>query len=183
VPKVRTVANLNAIAALLPEGARLWAMIETALGVVNLKDISASTERLPLEALILGPNDLRAELKVSPQAERAELSAVISSVILHARAYGLAALDGVYNAFKDEDGFIAECEQGRRLGFDGKTLIHPSQIAPCETAFAPSEAELDWARRVVAAFAQPENAAAGVVSMDGEMIERLHLKRAEAMLG
>jgi citrate lyase beta subunit len=182
IPKVRKADDLTAIARLCPEGTPLWAMIETALGVVNLKEISAVAEIFPLQALILGPNDLRAELRVSPQADRAELNHIMSSVVLHARAHGLVALDGVYNAFRDEEGFARECRQGRILGFDGKTLIHPSQIVACEAAFAPSEVELDWAQRVVAAFALPENAKLGVVSMDGEMIERLHLSRAQALL-
>jgi citrate lyase beta subunit len=182
VPKVKYPADLAAVASHLPSGTPLWAMIETAMGAVNLKDISATVETLPLEALILGPNDLRAELRSGRSPERMELQHIMGALVLHARAYGLMALDGVYNAHKDQAGFERECQQGKLLGFDGKTLIHPAQIEPCDVAFGPTEAELGWAQRVVAAFALPENAGLGVISLDGEMIERLHLERARILL-
>lgn len=182
VPKVRKSDDLIRLAGLLPPHTRLWAMIETAASVVNLKDISALAETLPLEALILGPNDLRAELRLTARPDRSELSHVSNALVLHARAFGLFALDGVYNHFKDIDGFSTDCTMGRGVGFDGKTLIHPSQVAPCEAAFAPSEAEKQWALAVTAAFDTVENQDAGVISMGGEMIERLHLERARAIL-
>ena len=111
---------------------------------------------------------------------RADILFALSQIVLYGRANGLTVLDGVYNQYTDEIGFAAECEQGRSLGFDGKTLIHPSQIAACEAAFSPAEAEIAWARAVVTAF---EGSAAGVVSINGEMVERLHLEQAKVILG
>ena len=99
--------------------------------------------------------------------------------LVAARAYGLDCIDGVYNDFRDEDGLKAECEQGRILGLDGKTLIHPAQVAPANAIFSPSPAEVEWARRIIAAFNLPENSSQGVITIDGRMVERLHLTMAE----
>jgi len=129
--------------------------------------------------LIAGPNDLRKSLRTRPMPERQDILFALSQIVLHGRAHDLVVLDGVYNSFKDEVGFQVECQQGRSLGFDGKTLIHPSQIAACETAFSPSEDELSFARDVVLAFATTK---AGVVALRGQMIERLHLEDAKRLL-
>ncbi len=175
VPKVAELADLTGVAHIWPN-LPLWAMIETAQSVVNLAEIATAG----VVGLIAGPNDLRKDLRTRPMAGRADILFALSQIVLHARANDLVALDGVYNQYTDEVGFTVECEQGRSLGFDGKTLIHPAQIAACEAAFSPSEAEIDWAKAVVAAF---EGSPAGVVSVNGEMVERLHLEQARAILG
>jgi len=175
VPKVGGVSDITGVAHVWPE-VPLWAMIETAQGVINLAEIAAAS----VKGLIAGPNDLRKDLHSRPMEDRQDILFALSQIVLHARANNLVALDGVYNQFRDESGFAAECEQGRSLGFDGKTLIHPAQIAACEAAFSPSEAEMEWAKAVVAAF---EGGSAGVVSVNGEMVERLHLEQARRILG
>lgn len=173
IPKVGAAVHLTGYEA------PVWAMIETAKGVLNLKEICTAPG---LQGLIAGPNDLRADLRVSPTPERTELQLSLSNIVLHARAFGLSVIDGVYNTFRDDEGLRRECENGRALGFDGKTLIHPAQIAVTNAVFAPTEGQLDWARAVVAAFAQPENLDKGVVSVNGEMVERMHLATARRWL-
>jgi citrate lyase beta subunit len=176
VPKVETAEALHAIRDALPRGTGVWAMIETPRGVVNLAEIAAV---VGLKGLIAGPNDLRKGLRTRPMVGRQDIFNVLSQIVLHARAHGLIVLDGVYNQYSDEEGFAAECDQGRSLGFDGKTLIHPSQIAGANTAFSPSDAEITRAKAVVAAF---DGSDAGVISVNGEMVERLHLEQAQAIL-
>ncbi|ESQ78600.1 CoA ester lyase [Asticcacaulis sp. YBE204] len=175
VPKVSSARDLKG----LPD-VPLWAMIETARGVVNLKEIC---EAPGLAGLIVGPNDLRADLRVAATGGRAEIATALSQVVLYARAYGLDVIDGVYNNFRDEDGLRAECAHGKALGFDGKTLIHPAQIAITEAVFSPSNAQLSWARDVVAVFDAPENAGKSLVALDGEMVELMHLATARRWLG
>ncbi len=187
LPKVSSAGDLvRARAALAAAGGKnpLWAMIETPKAVLNLKDIAASTRETDCQTLIAGSNDLAAALRLPPNGGqmRAALAPCLAQIVLAARAYDLAALDGVYNDFTNAEGFIAEARAGRALGFDGKTLIHPSQVAAANEIFSPTEAELDWARRVIAAFAAPEAADKGAVRMGGEMLERMHLARAESML-
>ena len=175
VPKVGSLSDITGVAHVWPK-IPLWAMIETTLGVVNLREIVSSG----VKGLIAGPNDLRKDLRTRPMADRADILFALSQIVLHARANDLVVLDGVYNQYTDEVGFAVECEHGRSLGFDGKTLIHPAQIAACEAAFSPSEAEIAWAKAVVKAF---EGSTAGVVSVNGEMVERLHLEQAKRILG
>jgi citrate lyase beta subunit len=177
VPKVETAEALHTVRNALPRDTGVWAMIETPGGVVNLADIASV---IGLKGLIAGPNDLRKGLRTRPMEARQDILAALSQIVLHARAHGLVALDGVYNQYADEIGFAAECDQGRSLGFDGKTLIHPSQIAAANLAFSPSDAEIAWAQAVVAGF---EGANEGVISVNGEMVERLHLEQAQAILG
>jgi len=174
VPKVDGAENLRAVAKVWP-AVPLWAMIETAKGVARLAEIAGTR----LAGLIAGPNDLRKDLRTRPLPDRADIAFALSRIVVHARANGLVALDGVFNHFKDAAGFAADCAHGRSLGFDGKTLIHPSQVEPCNRAFSPSEDEVAWARAVVAAF---EGSDAAVVPVGGEMVERLHLAQAEAIL-
>jgi citrate lyase beta subunit len=174
VPKVDGPEDLRAVARVWP-GVPLWAMIETARGVARLADIAAE----PLAGLIAGPNDLRKDLRTRPLPDRADITFALGQIVLHARANGLVALDGVFNHFKDEAGFEADCVHGRALGFDGKTLIHPNQVEPCNRAFSPSQAEIAWARAVVAAF---DGSDAAVVPVNGEMVERLHLAQARVIL-
>ncbi|MBW8880295.1 MAG: CoA ester lyase [Asticcacaulis sp.] len=174
VPKVSGTEDVRGVMTAWPH-VPVWAMIETAESVANLWEVAG----MPLTGLIAGPNDLRKDLRTRAMAGRQDILFALSQIVLYGRANGLVVLDGVYNQFTDEAGFAAECDQGRSLGFDGKTLIHPSQIALCEAAFGPSQAEIAWARAVVAAF---EGSDAGVISVDGEMVERLHLDQAREIL-
>ncbi len=174
VPKVDGPEDLRAVARVWP-GVKLWAMIETARGVARLAEIAAE----PVTGLIAGPNDLRKDLHTRPLPDRGDIVFALSQIVLHGRANGLAVLDGVFNAFKDEAGFAADCAHGRDLGFDGKTLIHPGQIETCNRTFSPSADEVAWARAVVAAFAGSD---AAIMPVNGEMVERLHLAQAEDIL-
>lgn len=162
----------------------LWAMIETPRAILNLAGIAAETGHPGgrLAALVLGSNDLVKDLRVQVTASRLALLPLMTQMIVAARAYGLVALDGVFNSLDDRDGLANECRQGRGLGFDGKTLIHPAQIDIANAAFGPSEAELAEARAIVEAFALPGNEGKGVITVDGRMVERLHLKMAERLL-
>lgn len=176
VPKVEAPEAIHAVRDALPRDTSLWAMIETPRGVVNLAEVASA---IGLKGLIAGPNDLRKGLRTRPMAARQDIVTALSQIVLHARANDLIVLDGVYNQHTDEVGFAAECDQGRSLGFDGKTLIHPSQIAGANRAFSPSETEIAWAQAVVAAF---EGSDDGVLSVNGEMVERLHLEQAQVIL-
>ncbi len=178
-PKVDDADAARALTAALPAGAALWAMIETPRALLNLNAIAGVAG---LEGLMLGVNDLAVGLRTGPSPDREPLKPWLAATVAAARAHGLLALDGVYNAFTDLEGFAAECAQGRLYGFDGKSLIHPSQIAPANAAFAPSEAEISHARAIVAAFAAPDAAGKGAIHIDGRMVERLHLSEAERVL-
>ena len=162
----------------------LWAMIETPLAILNLKEIAqaAASAELPLTCFVLGTNDLIKATRALAQADRLPLLAWLSLTVAAARAFGLTAVDGVFNAIQDEAGFRAECAQGRALGMDGKTLIHPNQIAPCNEAFSPSAEEIAAARKIVDAFALPENQGKGAISLDGRMVELLHAEIARQTL-
>ncbi len=178
IPKVSTPGDLGAVAARAPH-VPLWAMIETPGTILHLAQIAAAPG---LAALVMGLNDLAADLGCTPGRERTPLHSAMALTVAAARAHGLAALDGVYNAIEDEAGFAAEAAQGAAFGFDGKTLIHPSQIEACNAAFSPSPAQIAHARAIVAAFAAPENAQRGAIRLDGRMVERLHLAAAERTL-
>ncbi|MEZ5775787.1 MAG: CoA ester lyase [Hyphomicrobiaceae bacterium] len=181
VPKVSQPGDLAAVRAALaaasaPAGLALWAMMETPAGIINAPAIcaAAAAPAHALEVLVMGTNDLAKETRAAMTAGRAPMLAWLSASVLAARAYGLDIIDGVYNNFQDAEGFRAECQHGRSLGMDGKTLIHPGQIGPGNEIFSPATAEVDWARRIIAAFEDPANAAKGVISLDGRMVERLH---------
>jgi len=181
VPKPGTAADIVRAAEALanagaPDKTRLWAMVETPIAVLNLKEIAAASPRLA--CLVMGTNDLVKETRADLSANRRPALYWLSATITAARAFGLDALDGVYNDFKDAAGFRAECVHGRRLGFDGKTLIHPDQVATANEVFAPLEAEVAWARKIIAAFAAPENAGKGVITLEGRMVELLHAEMA-----
>lgn len=185
LPKVEDIEDLSVAAEALeqsdaPETMRIWAMIETPQGVLNAARLAmaARTPSFRLDCFVIGTNDLLKETGVQPQAGRPFLVPWLMQTVLAARAYGLDVLDGVYNDFRDEAGFGAECAQGRAMGFDGKTLIHPSQIDAANHAFGIGEAELAAANAIRDAFALPENAGRGVISIDGRMVERLHLDSA-----
>ncbi|HYC96710.1 CoA ester lyase [Brevundimonas sp.] len=179
-PKVEDAAAVRALIDRLPNGAALWAMIETPKALFNLHDLAASGA--PLEALMLGVNDLAAGLGTGPSPDREPLKPWLAATVAAARAHGRLAIDGVFNRFTDTDGFAAECAQARRYGFDGKSLIHPSQVDAANAAFSPSPEDVARARAVVAAFAAPEAAGKGAIQVDGRMAERLHLAAAEQLL-
>lgn len=181
LPKLETPAALADVCALVP-GLPLWAMIETPAALMNLREIVAGARQSGLSCLVVGPNDLSRSTGVPLRPGRAAFVPWLMAVIAAARSARLAVLDGVFNGFGNTAGFADECAQAAELGFDGKTLIHPSQIKAANAAFVPSQAELDRARRVVAAFGLPANQFSGVVGLDGEMVERLHLEQARQLL-
>jgi citrate lyase subunit beta/citryl-CoA lyase len=184
-PKIRSAADIEAYDAALakaPRGTRLWAMVETAEGVLNLAAIAAMARTTRLQALVFGPSDLAAELRLKPELAPMALQPVRVQIVLAARAHGLIALGGVFLGLQDSAGLEADCRAEAGLGFDGKTLVHPSQIAPANLVFSPSPEEVAWARKVVDAFAAPEAAGKGVLSLEGRMIEHLHLRDAERVL-
>lgn len=174
LPKVNSSADVDALAALTDKP--IWAMMETPLGILNALEIAAHPK---LQGFVMGTNDLSKDLNTRT---RDAMMMSLQLCMLAARAHGVVAIDGVYNAFKDEDGLKAECEQGRDFGFDGKSLIHPAQVAIANAAFAPTDAEIDLATRQIAAFAKAEAAGQGVAVMDGKIVENLHVVTAKATL-
>ncbi|WP_414898389.1 HpcH/HpaI aldolase/citrate lyase family protein [Rhodovulum sp. YEN HP10] len=178
LPKVETTAQLDDLAAAIPD-VPLWAMMETPKGILNAAALAAHPR---LEGFVMGTNDLAKELGCRFRPDRLALMTSLTHCLLAARAHGIVAVDGVYNAFKDEAGLTAECAQGRDLGFDGKTLIHPAQIAVANAAFAPTEAEIELARRQIAAFQEAERAGQGVAVVDGRIVENLHIVTARETL-
>ncbi|MCH8953354.1 MAG: CoA ester lyase [Proteobacteria bacterium] len=185
VPKVEDAAAVQAVAARLatlgaPERTRIWAMMETPLAMLNAPEIAASSPRL--SCLVMGTNDLVKELHAEHTQTRTPVVTALGLCVLAARAYKLSILDGVCNAIRDEDSLRASCIQGREMGFDGKTLIHPAQIAVTNEVFGPSEAELDLARRTVEALREAEAAGRGVAVVDGRLVENLHVENARRLL-
>ena len=158
----------------------IWCMIETPLGVLAAREIAAASPKLA--ALVVGTSDLTKELHAVASRDRLPLITSLGLAMLAARAHGLAILDGVHLDLSDEEGFAQSCRQGRELGFDGKTLIHPKQIAPANLAYAPSPEEIDWSRRVIAAHTEAAAAGKGIVLLDGKLIEGLHVENARALL-
>jgi citrate lyase subunit beta / citryl-CoA lyase len=185
VPKVNSVAEVAAIergleAAGAPDHTKIWAMLETPIAMLHAEEIASASERLTV--LVMGTNDLAKELHAEHVPGRQPLQFGLSVCLLAARAAGKVILDGVYNDIKDEAGFLAECRQGREMGFDGKTLIHPSQLEPCNEVFAPGEAEIESAREIIAAFTEATAAGKGVVTVNGRMIENMHVDNARRTL-
>ena len=181
VPKVSNADTLELIGRrLLDMGTdhktRVWAMIETPLAIFNILDIAAEARdsETRLAGFVMGTNDLAKDTRARLVPGRAPMLTWLSTCIAAARIHGIDILDGVYNDIGNADGFARECAQGVELGFDGKTLIHPNQIDPCNRAFSPTAAEVEQARKMIAAFDLPENKGKGVVSIDGRMVERLH---------
>ena len=184
VPKVARpgdIVNVSRIHMALggAERTRMWAMMETPMAIFNVREIASVHQVARLSCLVLGTNDLLKESRALATGGRFAILPWLSMTLLAARTYGLDVIDGVYNDFRDEAGFRAECEQGRTLGMDGKTLIHPGQIAVCNELFSPAPEEIAWSRRIIEAFQLPENASKGVITIDGKMVERLHLAMAE----
>ena len=178
IPKVSSIADLEAVATLIPD-VPLWAMMETAQGMLNAGAIATHPR---LAGMVMGTNDLAKEQGARFRADRLPMQAGLGHCLLAAKAHGLTILDGVYNAFKDEDGLRFECEQGRDMGFDGKTLIHPAQLEIANAAFAPSEEEIAVARRQIAAFEAAKADGQGVAVVDGKIVENLHIVTATAIL-
>ncbi len=176
VPKIATAADVARYRERL-NGQKLWVMIETARAVANLQPIADAVGEGG--AFVIGTNDLALEMRC---AGRSALLPVLSLAVAAARASGLIVLDGVRNDFSDVEAFLAEAEQGRDLGFDGKTLIHPAQIIACNSVFTPSAEQVARARAIVAAFDLPEHAGKGAIRLDGRMVERLHLAEAQRTL-
>jgi (3S)-malyl-CoA thioesterase len=177
LPKVNSAADLDAVAGRVQ--APLWAMLETAKGCLNAGAIAAHPR---LEGMVMGTNDLAKELGARHRIDRLPLMAGLGACVLAARAESKVIVDGVYNAFKDEGGLRAECEQGRDMGFDGKTLIHPAQLEVANEVFAPSEEEVELARRQMAAYADARMRGEGVAVVDGRIVENLHVVTAKALI-
>ena len=180
VPKVSSGHDVRAYGAVEAGGVALWAMIETCAALFALDDIARAGAGL--SALVVGTNDLAKEMRCRLSVERAALVGPLSLIVAAARAHGLVVLDGVFNDIADADGLARQCAQGLEFGFDGKTLIHPSQVEPANAAFSPTPEEIAWSQAVTAAFDSPENTVKGVIKVDGRMVERLHLAQARRVL-
>ncbi|SDX35052.1 citrate lyase subunit beta / citryl-CoA lyase [Amycolatopsis xylanica] len=185
VPKVNSAAEVHNIERALelggaPDHTKIWAMVETPIAMLHAEEIAAASERLTV--LVMGTNDLAKELHAEFVPGRAPLLGGLSLALLAARATGKVILDGVYNDVKDLEGFEAECVQGRQFGFDGKTLIHPGQLEACNRVFAPSAEEIERSEKIIAAFETAQAEGRGVVTVDGRMIENLHVDNARRVL-
>ncbi|MEP7738374.1 CoA ester lyase [Nocardioides sp. 31GB23] len=183
VPKVNSADEVRALVASLekagaPDRTRLWAMVETPEAIFNVREIAAASDRLAV--LVMGTNDLVKELYAEHVPGRAPLLTSLSLSLLAARAAGVQILDGVYNDVKDAEGFLAECAQGRQMGFDGKTLIHPGQVAPANEQFAPSAEAVEDARGLIQAWEDGQGT--GVVTYKNKMVENLHVESARRTL-
>lgn len=165
-----------------PDTMGLWVMIEMPKAILNIQEIAEAVGRTRLIGFVMGTNDLAKELRAKPTSDRIAFQHSLGASVIAARAYGLVALDGVFNNIGDTDGLVAECDQGRALGFDGKTLIHPSQLEPCNGVFSPDPDDVTQARAVIEAFAAPENAGKGVIKVNGKMTELLHLEEARRLV-
>ena len=184
IPKVDGSSYLDEISELLnqggaPSSTQIWAMVETPIGILHVEEI-ARHERMSV--MVLGTNDMAKELRASITADRQALLPYLAMCLLSARAAGVAILDGVHNDIKDESGFKDVCVQGAEMGFDGKTLIHPNQVAPTNEIFSPSLDELDFYRRIIEEFEAAEKDGRGVLTVDGKMIENLHVDEARRAL-
>ena len=187
IPKIATAAEVFAADALFDEyGASptmgLWVMIETPLAVLNLQQIAAASADSRLRGFVVGTNDLAKEMMAQPGEDRLAFHHALSQTVMAARAYGLIAIDGVFNDIGNDSGLQRESEQGRAFGFDGKSLIHPSQLAIANRVFAPDAVQLAHAHDVIAAFADPDNTGKGVLRVNGKMTEVLHIEQARALV-
>src|SRR5260370_15729427 len=185
VPKVESAADVANIVTLLdkagaPQSIAVWGVMETPQGILRAQEIASSHQRLQL--FVMGTNDLVKDMRARHTPMRLPLITALGLGLLAARAHGLTILAGVYNDIQDAEGFNAVCRQGLEMGFDGKTLIHPSQVEPCNEIFAPSAAELEMAGKIVVAFKTAQAEGKGVVTVDGRMIENLHVEQAERAL-
>ncbi len=186
-PKVETGGHVSELDDAMTEAgfnedASLWLMIETPRAILNIADIAGAARATRLASFVMGTNDLAKEMRARPGPDRTPFYAALALAVSAARTEGLTAIDGVYNDIANAAGFEAECRQGLEFGFDGKTLIHPSQIDICNAVFAPTEEELARARAIIAAFTLPENASKGVIKIDGRMTELLHFEEARRVV-
>ncbi len=184
IPKVDSVDYLDAVSAALDSGGasadvKIWAMIETPTAIFDARALAAHPR---VEVLIMGTNDLAKELRADASSDRSGLLPHLATALLAAREAGKVILDGVFNDIKNTDGFAAECAEGAKMGFDGKTLIHPGQVEIANSTWAPDPDEIDYAQRVIAAFTEAEADGRGVVTVDGRMIENLHVDNARRTL-
>ncbi|EAQ04384.1 citrate lyase, beta subunit [Pseudooceanicola batsensis HTCC2597] len=179
LPKVDSAKDIEALDDLLGGETAIWAMIETPLGVLNALEIAAHPR---VTGFVAGTNDLAKELNCRGRDDRLPMMFALQQMLLAARAHGVVCIDGVYNQYLDEEGLAAECAQGRDLGFDGKTLIHPAQVEGANRAFAPTEAEVELARRQIAALEEIERTGQGVAVVDGKIVENLHVETAKKTL-
>lgn len=182
IPKVSTPEDLSAARARLGEGLPIWAMIETCAAMFRLDALGAESVNVGVDAWVIGSNDLAKEMRCVLTVDREPLAAALSLALMAARAHRLAILDGVFNEIADAEGLVRQCAQLAAFGFDGKTLIHPTQVEPANAAFTPDPEAVAWARTVVAAFERPENAGRGVLKVEGRMVERLHFAEAKRLL-
>ncbi len=179
LPKVNTRSDVDNLADLLSPTMPIWTMMETPVSVFNARDIAAHGR---VTGLVTGTNDLTKDLNCRYRADRLPLMTALQMIVMAARAARIVAIDGVYNRFRDGDGLKAECEQGRDLGFDGKTLIHPAQVEVTNTAFAPTQSEVELAGRQIAAYEQSMASGQGVAVVDGQIVENLHVVAAKRIL-
>ncbi len=184
IPKVASASHVDEIVAVMEgasasEDVKVWAMIETPDGIVNADEIAAHPR---VDCFVMGTNDMAKELRAQLISGRAPLVPHLASSLLAARRHGISALDGVFNDVKDAEGLEAECVQGWQMGFDGKTLIHPGQLEPCNRVWSPTDDDVDYARRVIEAFTEAEADGRGVCTVDGHMIENLHVDNARLVL-
>lgn len=182
IPKIAAPEDVAQAAAGVAGRTRLWAMIETCGAMFRLDALGEASAKLGVDAWVIGGNDLVKEMRCRPGPDRAPLIPALALSVMAARAHGLSIADGVYNDIGNLEGLTAECAQGADLGFDGKSLIHPSHLEIANHAFAPAPDEVAWARTVVAAYELPENAGKGVIKVDGRMVERLHLAQARRLI-
>ncbi|MFC3079337.1 HpcH/HpaI aldolase/citrate lyase family protein [Phenylobacterium terrae] len=181
-PKVSGPEDIAAYRAALGGDAELWIMIETCRALFRLDALGAAAAGAGVTAWVIGTNDLAKEMRCRLDAERTPLLGPLSLAVAAARAHGIVVLDGVFNGLEDDAGLERQCDQGAAFGFDGKTLIHPRQIEAANRAFTPAGDEVAWARTIVQAFDSPENAAKGVLRVEGRMVERLHLDEARRLI-
>ena len=179
LPKVNTASDVDNLCDLIGPDMPIWTMMETPMSVFNAREIAAHRQ---VEGLVTGTNDLTKDLGSRTRTDRLPLMLALQSIIMAARAARIVAIDGVYNRFRDGDGLKFECEQGRDLGFDGKTLIHPAQIEVTNTAFAPTSSEIDLAERQIAAYEASQASGLGIAVVDGNIVENLHVVSAGRIL-
>lgn len=187
VPKINSADDIFQLSAVMDNDAeesktKLWVMIETPQAILNIREIAGAAQSTRLSAFVMGINDLAKEMfaQFSPQREAFQYALSVS--LMAARANGLLAIDGVYNDINDNDGLMQECRQGKQMGFDGKSVIHPAQLTTTNEVFSPSGAEIAQSRAIVEAFQQPENQNKGAIKVNGKMTERLHLEQAERII-
>lgn len=183
IPKVSSGDDIRSYSnRLLQAPTPLWAMVETAKSLFHLDEIGATAAEGRLAGFVMGTNDLAKEMGAQPGTMRTPFLGALGLAVAAARAHGLIILDGVFNELEDKEGFTAQTRQSVEFGFDGKTLIHPSQIDPCNQVFTPDAAAVAWAKRIIEAFDDPINADKGAIRVDGRMVERLHLHQARRTL-